>query len=210
MLSKINPTRSLALPILLLIDKTLCTSKNFKNICFSGDTQDLLILSKIPLKRSKEKHQNAGRGPKSSKHSFKCSDICILGVQYSVPYRLSKCLQNSIRRICACSTESQESIGWPSLHQFDDNTQLQNIPYTSCCVDQIKAEKLPHQKLTPPYKEKYLNNVDFSHLKLCIAYPSKTLEVVSRFYKEYRNVVINSVQFTSKISRSQRSSVIAA
>ncbi len=102
-------------------------------------------------------------------------------------------------------------IGSLSLHQFDDNTQLQNIPYTSCCVDQIKAEKLPHPKLTPPYKEKYLNSEDFSHLKVMYSmlYPSKTLEV-SRFYKEYRNIVINSVQVTSKISRSQRSSVIAA
>ncbi len=42
-----------------------------------------------------------------------------------------------------------------------------------------------------------------------LLYPSKTLEV-SRFYKEYRNIVINSVQFTFKISPSQRSSVIAA
>ncbi len=53
------------------------------------------------------------------------------------------------------NTKGNVDIGSLSLHQFDDNTQLQNIPYTSCCVDQIKAEKLPHQKLTPPYKEKY-------------------------------------------------------
>ena len=33
---------------------------------------------------------------------------------------------------------------------------------------------------------------------------------VSRFYKEHKSIVINSVEFVSKLSRSQRSAVIAA
>ena len=68
-----------------------------------------------------------------------------------------------------------------------------------------------HQKLVAPYKEKYFNNVDLTHLKEMynLLYPSKIVEV-SRFYKEHKSIVINSVEFVSKLSRSQRSAVIAA
>ena len=53
--------------------------------------------------------------------------------------------------------------------------------------------------------------MELLHLKVIYSmlYPSKSLEVL-RFYKEYKGIVINSVEFTLKLSRSQRSSVISA
>jgi len=94
------------------------------------------------------------------------------------------------------TTRVNSDVGSLGQHLFDDSLKLQDLNNISCNVGLINCKKLSHQKLVAPYKEKYFNDVELTHLKdmYNVLYPSKSLEV-SRFYKEHKNIVINSVEF---------------
>ena len=88
---------------------------------------------------------------------------------------------------------------------------MQEFKNVSCCVSQIDAEIKRHQHPIPPFKEKYLSDPELKLLQEMyqLLYPSRNFEV-SRFFKQYKKVKINNLEYISYHSRSQRSAVVAA
>ena len=58
------------------------------------------------------------------------------------------------------NTRANGDVGSLGQNLFDDSLKLQDLSNISCSVEQISSQKLSHQKLVAPYKEKYFNNVD--------------------------------------------------
>ena len=79
---------------------------------------------------------------------------------------------------------------------FNDSIKLQDLQNVSGKVEQINAMKWPHHQLVPPFKEKYINSIDFAYLMVMyrLLYPSKCVEV-SHFYREHKSIVINVIEF---------------
>jgi hypothetical protein len=140
-------------------------------------------------------------------------------LKFSEVQRL-KSLSDSLRKedgflglICDHMSRGKPSDESGSLGQMmlDDTLMIQEFKNVSCCVSLIDAEIKPHQHLIPPYKEKYFTDPELK--SLCemyqLLYPSKNFEV-SRFFLHYKKININSVEYISCQSRSQRSAVIAA
>lgn len=115
--------------------------------------------------------------------------------------------------ICDHMSVSKASEDCGSLGQMmlEDTIMVQELKNVSCCVSLIDAEMKPHQYLIPPFKEKYFTDPELKCLQemYLILYPSKNFEV-SRFFKQYKKIKINGVEYLSCQSRSQRSAVIAA
>lgn len=117
-----------------------------------------------------------------------------------------------MRLICEhMNTETKSDTGSLSQYLVDDSITIEKLKNISCKVQEINAQKQPNQKFSPPYKEKYFSNVHMSYLKEMydLLYPLNDCEV-SRYYREYKSIVVNGRELISCLSRSQRSAVIAA
>ena len=75
-------------------EENLDIKKNFLMSCCSTDLLFVVVVPKIPLTRSKLKHQKLVKGPWSSMTSFKWLCKCMFGVITCFPYNVSTDLQN--------------------------------------------------------------------------------------------------------------------
>ena len=94
-------------------------------------------------------------------------------------------------------TKGNIDSGSLGLHRFDDSAQLQFFCNTSCCVDQIMAEKRIHQKLILPYKEKYFDNMELLHLKhvtsIKVSRGIKVLQGIQRYCHQQCRIYIKTI-----------------
>ena len=106
---------------------------------------------------------------------------------------------------------ANEDCGSFGQMMSEDSLMMQEFKNISCCVSLVDAEIKPHQHLIPPFKEKYFTDPELKclHEMYQLLYPSKNFEV-SRFFKQYKNIKTNGVEYISSQSRSQKSAVIAA
>ena len=86
--------------------------------------------------------------------------------------------------------------------------QLKNV---SCPVAQIDATKKSFQCLIPPCKEKCFCDAEIAILEhmYSLLYPTSTINF-TRFYFQYKKLIINNEAFLCDNSLSKRSSTIAA
>jgi len=107
-----------------------------------------------------------------------------------------------------------ELRSYGSLHQFalQDVIIYEQLKCHDCVTSMLDAEEKPFQSLVPPLKEKCFGDIELSYLRqmyMCL-YPNSRIERLSRFYYQSKQMNMNSEEFISTGSRSQRSPAIAA
>ena len=106
-----------------------------------------------------------------------------------------------------------ESRSYGSLHQFAlQDVIIIELKCHDCAASMLDAEEKPFQSLISPLKEKCFSDTELSYLRqmyMCL-YPNSRIERLSRFYYQSKQLNMNSEEFISTGSRSQRSPAIAA
>ena len=108
----------------------------------------------------------------------------------------------------------KEPLGFDSLNQSSvpDIITSQQLQHHNCIVSLVDAEEKPFQYLVPPIKEKCFTDPELSLLKQMYEYlyPNSSIQQLSRFYFQSKQLIINEEEFISTHSRSQRSCSIVA
>lgn len=96
-------------------------------------------------------------------------------------------------------------------HSNQDDVIINQMKYFHCPVNQVDATMKPYQLAIPPCKERCFDDYEMSILEqmYTLLYPSCSLKI-SRFYFQYKKLLINEDEFLCDNSLSKRSSTIAA
>lgn len=92
-----------------------------------------------------------------------------------------------------------------------DEVIIEQLKNVSCLVAKIDATKKSFHVLVPPAKEQCFTDTELATLKqmYSLLYPTSNL-ILSRFYHQYKKLLINEEEFLCDASLSKRSSTIAA
>jgi len=98
------------------------------------------------------------------------------------------------------------------ISQLHDAVTLRQVQCFTCPVAELDATEKPFHHLLQPLKEKCFNDADYSIMKRIygLLYPTKFVMRISRFFQESKQIVVNSEEFLSCNSRSERSPAIVA
>lgn len=98
-----------------------------------------------------------------------------------------------------------------SQSRGSDTIMVEQLKNISCPVSKIDASKKPYHILSPPCKERCYNDSEVAILNqmYSLLYPT-AIVTFTRFYYQYKKLLINGEEFLCDISSSKRSSTVAA